>query len=242
MIEKEAVAPEERRQVAAVIYNRLHARMPLGIDATIRYGLDIPPTKSILRVAARERQPVQHAQAARACRRRRSRTPASRRSRRRRTRRSVDYLYFVRKPDKVHHFFTASETEFLRVRRCAARLRLRMIGGAHAARRAARRPGRALALAADAERRVRGARARLGVRRARRRAGAARGRGARARGARLRRRERDDPAQDAPSRALCDEADGDVGQHARLPRRARARVQHRRATIARRDRRRARLP
>ena len=26
---------------------------------------------------------------------------------------NVDYLYFVRKPDKVHHFFTASESEFL---------------------------------------------------------------------------------------------------------------------------------
>jgi UPF0755 protein len=25
----------------------------------------------------------------------------------------VDYLYFVRKPDKRHHFFTANETEFL---------------------------------------------------------------------------------------------------------------------------------
>ena len=24
----------------------------------------------------------------------------------------VDYLFFVRKPDKIHHFFTASETEF----------------------------------------------------------------------------------------------------------------------------------
>jgi cell division protein YceG involved in septum cleavage len=24
----------------------------------------------------------------------------------------VDYLYFVRKPDGVHHFFTASESEF----------------------------------------------------------------------------------------------------------------------------------
>ena len=23
------------------------------------------------------------------------------------------YLYFVRKPDKIHHFFTASESEFL---------------------------------------------------------------------------------------------------------------------------------
>ena len=24
----------------------------------------------------------------------------------------VDYLFFVRKPDKIHHFFTASEAEF----------------------------------------------------------------------------------------------------------------------------------
>jgi cell division protein YceG involved in septum cleavage len=24
----------------------------------------------------------------------------------------VDYLYFVRKPDKVHHFFTRSKAEF----------------------------------------------------------------------------------------------------------------------------------
>ena len=28
--------------------------------------------------------------------------------------RKVDYLFFVRKPDKVHHFFTADEDEFLR--------------------------------------------------------------------------------------------------------------------------------
>ena len=48
MVEKETLAPAERRLVAAVIYNRLHARMPLGIDATLRYGLHIPPTQSIL--------------------------------------------------------------------------------------------------------------------------------------------------------------------------------------------------
>ena len=61
MIEKEALAPEERALVAAVIYNRLHARMPLGIDATLRYGLHIPPTQAIRAVAAPERQRVQHA-------------------------------------------------------------------------------------------------------------------------------------------------------------------------------------
>jgi UPF0755 protein len=41
MIERETVAPEERRLVSAVIYNRLEQRMPLAIDATIRYGLGI---------------------------------------------------------------------------------------------------------------------------------------------------------------------------------------------------------
>jgi UPF0755 protein len=30
-----------------VIYNRLRLHMNLGIDATLRYGLKIPPTKSI---------------------------------------------------------------------------------------------------------------------------------------------------------------------------------------------------
>jgi UPF0755 protein len=38
MIEREVQVPRERRLVAAVIYNRLHQGMPLGIDATIRYA------------------------------------------------------------------------------------------------------------------------------------------------------------------------------------------------------------
>jgi peptidoglycan lytic transglycosylase G len=37
MIEREARVARERPLIAAVIYNRLHARQPLGIDATIRY-------------------------------------------------------------------------------------------------------------------------------------------------------------------------------------------------------------
>ena len=47
MIEKETVAPGERKLVAAVIYNRLHNRMPLGMDSTIRYALNVPPTESL---------------------------------------------------------------------------------------------------------------------------------------------------------------------------------------------------
>ena len=42
MIEREAAVASERRLVAAAIYNRLKAEMPLAIDATLRYGLGIP--------------------------------------------------------------------------------------------------------------------------------------------------------------------------------------------------------
>jgi UPF0755 protein len=47
MVERETVAPEERPLVAAVIYNQLAKNMPLGIDATIRYGLGIPGTRPL---------------------------------------------------------------------------------------------------------------------------------------------------------------------------------------------------
>jgi UPF0755 protein len=113
MVEKETLAPDERKLVAAVIYNRLHAHMPLGIDATLRYGFDIPPTKSILQSQLDSSNPynsrkllglpptpianpgLASIQAAA--------HPAK-----------VDYLFFVRKPDRVHHFFTASDAAFAR--------------------------------------------------------------------------------------------------------------------------------
>ncbi|MGI8556932.1 MAG: endolytic transglycosylase MltG [Solirubrobacteraceae bacterium] len=39
MVEREAQLARERPLIAAVIYNRLRARMPIGIDATIRFAL-----------------------------------------------------------------------------------------------------------------------------------------------------------------------------------------------------------
>ncbi len=39
MVERESASPADRRKIAAVIYNRLHAHMPLGIDATLRFAL-----------------------------------------------------------------------------------------------------------------------------------------------------------------------------------------------------------
>jgi uncharacterized YceG family protein len=114
MVEKEVQVPKERPLVAAVIYNRLKAGMPLGIDATIRYGLNIPPTQAILQSQLDSDSPyntrcptctglpptpianpgLAAIQAAA--------HPAE-----------VDYLFFVRKPDCKSHFFTADEQEFL---------------------------------------------------------------------------------------------------------------------------------
>ena len=111
MIEKETAIPRERRLVSAVIYNRLRHGMPLGIDATIRYGLDIPGTESLTKEALRSDSPyntrlrpglpptpianpgLDSLQAAA--------HPAK-----------VDYLYFVRKPDCRSHFFTADVNAF----------------------------------------------------------------------------------------------------------------------------------
>jgi UPF0755 protein len=113
MVEKETLAPEERPLVAAVIYNRLKAGMTLGIDATVRYGLNVPGTEPLRQSHLASDSPyntrkfpgltptpianpgLASMQAAA--------HPAE-----------VDYLFFARKPDKVHHFFTADEAEFLR--------------------------------------------------------------------------------------------------------------------------------
>jgi UPF0755 protein len=41
MVEREALIPGDRAKIAAVIYNRLRAGMPLGIDATIYYAVEL---------------------------------------------------------------------------------------------------------------------------------------------------------------------------------------------------------
>jgi UPF0755 protein len=111
MIEREVQAPGERSLVAAVVYNRLHAGMPLGLDAPLRYGLHIPPAQEILASQLADPTPYNtrvHAglpptpianpglAALRAAAR-----PAK-----------VDYLYFVRRPGTHESFFTASSEAF----------------------------------------------------------------------------------------------------------------------------------
>jgi UPF0755 protein len=112
MVEGEAQVPSERPLIAAVIYNRLHAHMPLQIDATTRYGLHIPPTKSLTNSQLNSDNPYN-------TRNRQGLPPtpinnpglaaieaAARPA-------HVDYLYFVRKPDHRHHYFTSNYQDFL---------------------------------------------------------------------------------------------------------------------------------
>jgi UPF0755 protein len=111
MIEGEAQVPSERPLVAAVIYNRLHDHMTLGIDATLRYGLHIPPTKSLgpylestnpyntRKFPGLPPTPINNPGLASL---QAAAHPAH-----------VDYLYFVRKPDHRHHYFTSNYQDFL---------------------------------------------------------------------------------------------------------------------------------
>ena len=113
MVERETVAPEERPLVAAVIYNRLDRGMPLAIDATLRYGLGIPGTRPLRRSHLESNSPYN-------TRRFKGLPPtpignpglAAMRAAARPAR--VNFLYYVRKPDRVHHFFTADAEEFCR--------------------------------------------------------------------------------------------------------------------------------
>jgi uncharacterized YceG family protein len=111
MVEREAVVPAERKLISAVIWNRLAKGMPLGIDATLRYGLGIQGTRPITAEDLKNQTPYNTSihkglpptaignpglpsmQAAA--------HPAD-----------VDYLYYVRKPDKKHHYFTNNEQDF----------------------------------------------------------------------------------------------------------------------------------
>jgi uncharacterized YceG family protein len=113
MVERETLAPDERPLVASVIYNRLKAGMTLGIDATIRYGLKVPGTEALRQSQLDSDSPYNTRKFAGL-----PPTPignpglaslqAAAHPRR------TKYLFFVRKPDRVHHFFTSSESEFFK--------------------------------------------------------------------------------------------------------------------------------
>jgi uncharacterized YceG family protein len=111
MVEREAQVAGERRLVAAVIYNRLHEGMPLGIDATTRFATgnyDRPLTESELAIdspyntrlnAGLPPGPIDSPGLA-------SIQAAAHPAR-------VDYLYYVVKPGTCgKHNFSATDAEF----------------------------------------------------------------------------------------------------------------------------------
>ena len=111
LIEKEVAAPEERGKVASVIYNRLKARMPLGIDASIRYGLDVPPTESLHESQLHDPNPYNtrvHAGLPPGP----IANPGLASMQAAAHPKSTDFLYFVRKPDKQHHAFFDNQQDF----------------------------------------------------------------------------------------------------------------------------------
>jgi uncharacterized YceG family protein len=114
LVEKEALAPDERPKIARVIYNRLHAHMNLGIDATTRYGLHVPGTQSLTQSELASSNPYN------------TRNPsitglpptpianpglASMQAAAHPV--PGDWLYFVRKRDKIHHYFTNNYNDFI---------------------------------------------------------------------------------------------------------------------------------
>jgi UPF0755 protein len=94
-----------------VIYNRLAQGMPLGIDATLRYGLGVQGTRPLTRAQLQSDSPYN-------TRRFRGLPPtpignpgfaAMQAAARPAT---VDYLWYLRIPGTVRHFFTADYAEF----------------------------------------------------------------------------------------------------------------------------------
>jgi len=112
MIQAESGVPSDNKLVAAVIYNRLHQGMTLGIDATLAYGLHLPPGSQLTQTQLASNNPyntrkfqgvpptpidnpgIAAIQAAA--------HPAH-----------VDYLYYLKIPHSKRSYFTASYQDFV---------------------------------------------------------------------------------------------------------------------------------
>ena len=204
MVEREVQLDKERPLAAAVIYNRLARGMPLGIDATIRYEAQLgpPAAPSELEKDTPYNTRIRTGPAADADRQPRPQSLEAAANPARK-----DYIFYVVKPcGEGEHAFSSTEAQFARdLQHTRPRAR-----SAAASRpptvddlpRRLRLAGRALALAADAERRAGGGRpGRLALPAAAAAARAVRGDRPRAARGRLPRRQRDDPAQGGGARA-----------------------------------------
>jgi UPF0755 protein len=111
LVEREAALASERPLVAAVISNRLQRGMPLGIDASLRYGLGIQGTKSITAAHLRSGTPY-NTHRFKGLPPTPITNPGLPSMRAAAKPAKVNYLFYLRKPKSRAHFFTANEQEF----------------------------------------------------------------------------------------------------------------------------------
>ncbi len=112
MIQGESGVPGDDKLVAAVIYNRLHLGMTLGIDATLRYGLHLAPGAAITQSELQSDSPYN------------TRkypglpptpidNPGSAAIEAAAHPAHVNYLYYLKIPNSKRSYFTASYQDFL---------------------------------------------------------------------------------------------------------------------------------
>jgi uncharacterized YceG family protein len=113
MVEREAQLPRERPLIAAVIYNRLHEGIPLGIDATIRYQIN--NWARPLRVSELKRDTPYNTRTRRGLPPTPIGNPGLSSIQAAANPAKVKYLFFVRKPGKTgEHAFSKTNAQFER--------------------------------------------------------------------------------------------------------------------------------
>jgi UPF0755 protein len=113
LIEREAQIDRERPLIASVIYNRLHEGMTLGIDATIRYQLNM--WSRPLRVSELERDTPYNTRTRRGLPPTPIGNPGLKSMKAAAHPARTNYLFFVRKPgNSGAHAFSSTDAQFQR--------------------------------------------------------------------------------------------------------------------------------
>ena len=113
LIEREAQLDRERKLISSVIYNRLKAGTPLGIDATLRYELNMWDRP--LRVSELERDTPYNTRTRRDLPPTPIGNPGLKSLQAAANPARTDYFFFVRKPGKSgEHAFSETDAEFQR--------------------------------------------------------------------------------------------------------------------------------
>jgi peptidoglycan lytic transglycosylase G len=113
MVEREAQLAKERPLIAAVIYNRLHEGIPLGIDATIRYQIN--NWSRPLRVSELQRDTPYNTRTRRGLPPTPIGNPGLSSIKAAANPAKSKYLFFVRKPGKTgEHAFSKTDAQFER--------------------------------------------------------------------------------------------------------------------------------